>query len=514
MKKKYYKTIQNIKNILINIFYVIMSLIFFSILLSSFFNNKAIPASINPFLMIFSCCLLCTLMYLIARILKKIKNEKFFVTIAFLLLIIIQIGFAYLFAVTPSWDFGTVYESAISEAIGDAPINSNLYFYFHSNNIGIAVLLKTYYQFFNLFGISSWNTLGILLNIFLIDLAVLYIYKTCKMFFSKEQCNIFLLITITITPFITYVPIYYTDTLSMPFTIMGIYYFFKYKEENNRKLLLLILSGLFLGLGACIKSTAIIVFVAIIIFTIFQEKKVSLKRSFQQISIISIGVILMLGGLKLYINLNYDQKQLDKLAFPSSHYVMMGLKRYGGYDAYDQEFTGKFEGKKNKQEANKKIIKKRLNKMLTNHKLLSFYLNKATFTWGDGTFFATYKLSRFPVKNAKIKDYILFTNSNKNMLYQIISKAQILIMLFFLAIGMLLKKYLSINQRNLLLLTNVSIFGLFLLLLVWETRSRYIVNFVPLMLISTFLGISALSEFIKVRKGVKYVKKNKKQKNN
>ena len=46
----------------------------------------------------------------------------------------------------------------------------------------------------------------------------------------------------------------------------------------------------------------------------------------------------------------------------------------------------------------------------------------------------------------------------------------------------------------------LSIFGLFLFLLIWETRSRYLVNYLPVMQIISFIGIERLYEFLKAGK--------------
>ena len=44
----------------------------------------------------------------------------------------------------------------------------------------------------------------------------------------------------------------------------------------------------------------------------------------------------------------------------------------------------------------------------------------------------------------------------------------------------------------------LAVFGLFLFLLIWETRSRYLVNFVPVFLL---LGADGLRESLKWMKG-------------
>ena len=55
--------------------------------------------------------------------------------------------------------------------------------------------------------------------------------------------------------------------------------------------------------------------------------------------------------------------------------------------------------------------------------------------------------------------------------------------------------------KELQLLIFISIFGLFLFLLIWETRSRYLVNYIPLFLINAYMGICAINNEKKLKDG-------------
>ena len=62
---------------------------------------------------------------------------------------------------------------------------------------------------------------------------------------------------------------------------------------------------------------------------------------------------------------------------------------------------------------------------------------------------------------------------------------------------MIFRKYLSKDQKQLQLFLNIIIFGFLLFLIIWETRSRYIVNIIPVLLLASYLGIIALNNKIK-----------------
>ena len=49
----------------------------------------------------------------------------------------------------------------------------------------------------------------------------------------------------------------------------------------------------------------------------------------------------------------------------------------------------------------------------------------------------------------------------------------------------------------------IAVFGLFLFLLIWETRSRYLVNFVPIFILLGIDGIQGIRSLLPVKKAGK-----------
>ena len=49
----------------------------------------------------------------------------------------------------------------------------------------------------------------------------------------------------------------------------------------------------------------------------------------------------------------------------------------------------------------------------------------------------------------------------------------------------------------------IAVFGLFLFLLIWETRSRYLVNFVPIFILLGIDGIQGIRFLLPVKKAGK-----------
>lgn len=481
----------------LNVFFVVMAVVFVYLLFNVVFNNNTSYAQVNPFILILLSTLYILIMYfLYILIRKKVKSSKGFFVISFIVFIIIQLLFGFCFAVRPSWDFGAVNDSVFWDLDGDVLLNNNKYFYRYSNNIGMFLFLKLFYSFIYLFNKSHFVMLsaGLLLNIILIDISILFMYKMMKLFFDDKSVTFFMILTFIFTPFITYVPIFYTDTYSLPFGIMAIYFYILNLNCSNRNLLYIVIAGLLLGIGCCLKFSLFIIFIAIVLYDLV-SKRIFSKRGLFNISFLLLFMVIPIFLLNLYVNINFDKDRLDKENFPIYHYFMMGLTNNGGYNQEDVYYTESFIGKDNKKNADIKILKKRLNQLVRDGGLLEFYTNKSVYTWGDGTYFAPRKLAINPLHNFRVR-YFVIDGNNCNIFYKVIAQIQGVLVIVFIILGIMFRKYLSEKEKNLQLFLNIIIFGVFCFFLIWEARSRYIINFLPVILLSSYLGIISIKNFL------------------
>lgn len=178
----------------------------------------------------------------------------------------------------------------------------------------------------------------------------------------------------------------------------------------------------------------------------------------------------------------------------------MNKKHKGIYNSEDHELI-RFESKTEKiKKLNKLEIKNRL-KNFGIKGYTKFLFDKSMMTWSDGTYFAPEKLRREIIKESVIHKYIL-SNGEKHYLYFNFSQTvHYILMLFivFASLKQLLSKKILFDFIPLL-----SLFGLFLFLLIWETRSRYLINFIPIIVISAVIGFDYLMKslyycFIKIK---------------
>lgn len=495
-KKSFLEIIKgiNLKELAILFFNVLMFFIFFIITYNSIFNNHRSIIQIKPIYLLFGCLIYISFFFLIHKIINRyIKSTKVYYLILFLILLISQIVFAAIFRVTPNngWDFGTIYRCALDQIYGLNSLNNSSYLLVYPNNIGISLVLTIVFGFFKLIGIHNYEIIGIILNIAIIDVAVLFLIKTIKLIFNEKQAQFFTFLTIIYLPFITYSPIYYTDTFALPFVSMALYFITKIIKGDDR-LKNFILAGFVIGLGTNIKMTVIIILIAFIIYYILSER-IKIKK----ILIILVVALIPIFALKLYINMTFDSKKLDRYSYPLTHWIMMGLEGWGGYNQDAVDYTASFKTKELKTKNNIKRIKKDINEYSKNHELLDFYINKAVYTWGDGQYYIAQKLERGQKYNYSIKKYVLESASGNNKYFKSISQIQHMVVLMFILCGLLFRKYLSPKLKNIQLFSNISIFGIFLFLMIWEARSRYIFHFLPIILLSSYIGMVATYRWLK-----------------
>jgi len=328
----------------------------------------------------------------------------------------------------------------------------------------------------------------------MIDVTLLYTYKLIKII-NEKHSRAFMLLALFASPLVFYIPIFYTDTLSLPFIIVPIYYLYKY-FFLNQKISYIMVSGLMIGIGSLIKPTTLILLIAILIYIIIIKNKKINYYLFVPLIIVLAVIPLLIG--KVFTNHFFDKESITKYRIPTLHYILIGMERNGEYSEERYKEINSYVGEDTKIKVVKKNLSKRINEMIKKNEVLSFYNRKITYTWTDGTFYSRVKLVREPVHKEYTK-YVSSTN-NEDLLYWSISNGQWLIILLLMICGIGFRKYLPKELKEFSLLLYIATFGLFLFLLIWETRSRYLVNYYPIFLVNAYIGICAITNYKRQKK--------------
>jgi len=497
------KLIGEINEKIYRLLLLIIGIIFGCLTLRIIFDNISYFGKINTVVCIIGIILyllfLFTMYVLIGKCIKNItkKREIIILLIFFIIFLCIQIIFGISLRVTPSWDFGAVYDSAVSYAT-KGTFGGLDYYSLFPNNIALLFILSSFFKIASFIGITNFYFVGLFLNVISIDISILLLYFVIRKKINIKSALFTLVVCSTVLAFFTYTPIYYSDTMSLPY-ITGMIYIIecidvdKFNKKPFLKVSYYLLASLTCFIGYMLKMTAIICLAGIIIYHLLCDNEF-LKKNVKKFSIIIVIILLMSIIFKLTITKNIEEKtNVEKI--PYTHWIMMGMNSttMGIYSGDDYNLiTYSVPTTAERQKINIVEIKKRL-KAFGYIGYIKFLADKASITWGDGTYFAPEKLRREVVNYTTLHDYVLTNGEHFNLYYTFSQVVHFTIMIFMtISVAILFKR----KEYNFLFSILLSIFGLFIFLLIWETRSRYLINFIPLFIILAVFGFKSVFEYI------------------
>lgn len=494
IKKIIIKYFDQISSVLVKIFFVFFFLFLLLVLTNILVNpSKAIKMEYLP--MMIGIVVIIGLFFLLKKYQDVWFQNKIVGVLIIALYFVLQLTFIHFFAVHPSWDFGTVYHNAVDFANGVTSSIGNSYLYTCDNNILYSVAMDILLKIAKLVGLKNYYfEIALAVNLIAIDLSLFMVAILLRKI-SKKLWKPYFAFCLLFSPLICYLPIFYTDTLTLPFVVIPLYFFYSYLYEKP-KLHYIIISGLVAGIGGVAKPTVLIPVIAVGITMILQKEIRKQIPVFFVLLILSVTILTPFVGYKVFKNHFFDQKVLSDYRFPMKHYILIGMEGNGMYSDKGYYRITSVVGAKEKDKMLNREIKKRIKEMVEKKEVLSFYNNKINHTWIDGNFYSYGCLQAKPIH----KEYIKYISTN-NTLYWAIANSEWFLLILMMAVGVIFRKYLPEKLKSLQLILTISIFGLFLFLLIWEAQSRYLINFIPIFLLTGYLGVIGLRNFIKTKRG-------------
>lgn len=404
-------------------------------------------------------------------------------------MIILQFIIGYLVRTNPSWDLGLCIQSA-NEIIENGHSTDMAVYYIQApNNIFITLMLTVVFKIFSIVGISNTNISTLIANIFFIQLAVLFLFKTSKRLFGNITACFTLILMFLFLPIYPYSTIMYTDTTSMFIPIALLYLIIKTYDNtsNKKKYLYDILIGCLMFISFKLKVTALIVIVAFVIIQFIN------KKIFDTIKILlisgSIFIILNSTFVLFLTKTGIMGIPMEKTKeIPYTHFIMMGMYDSGAFSADEWQFTLRLPDYETRQNENIRVIKNRL-KTYKTQGYIKFLNNKIKGqTWGSGTYDFEGILNSYNVDNNIAHKFLLADGEYYQIVYYY-CQIYHFTMLICIAISIIYTIKNS-NEERVLSIAKLSIFGLLIFLLIWETRSRYMLNFIPIYILVFVSGIN------------------------
>ena len=357
------------------------------------------------------------------------------------------------------------------------------YYYTFFNNFGGLRFMYWVLRLADALGIRDWYLAATAANCALSLLTMFAAGQAAKKLLGvRGQMMAYAMFALS-PPFYFIAPAFYTDALSMPFPILSYWLWLIAKDRPRRRdrLMLYALMGLAVSLGAQIKATVLIVFIAIVLESIWRGQW---KRT---AAIALIGAVVLLAGqagLEHAIFQHLDRARSEQERVPVLHWVMMGLDGNGMYDPADYAFTESFTDKEAKSAAIKQEIKNRI-RALGPEGLLRHLGQKGVILFGDGTYGLSDCLGGEPLTQSRLREWVL-PGGTYNGIYKHICTG-ILLAVYLLLIAAALCDGPQPDEG--MLIPRLAVFGLVLFLLFWEARWRYFSNFIPLIFLCALPGL-------------------------
>ena len=478
-----------IKSILLQLFLLVFTATFAFIFTDALIHPNATFLQMSGWEVGGLACLIAAFFYFAYRGMRKLSTRGLMVVslVNLVLLVLLQLFFIRYFQVNPTWDVGDVYRAALEQKDSFYAL-SDYFTIKYPNNIPLLIVFILGMRFLDLFGVTNYYFYFTFVNALVILVSMGGLYWLIHRHFGLVSATWASLLMLFMTPLYMYVPIVYTDTLVMIFPILGlILYDLFYHSTDRRRYVYLILLGLVLSLGVLVKTNAIILVVAILIHYLMMNP---MKRWIQLLIGIALPFFIVNTIYQSRISPLYPTEK-SELGFPMTHWVMMGLDGNGGYSSKAVEFSDDL---KHQGLTNNEIKEVHINKIkncLSGYGVKGFlgHLHqKINYTWAEGTYFIPEKLSRQPIDSNPYQTYIF---GGKNSVYIYLAQA---VHLVILGLTTLSGFYLFKNRNSFIYVAAIAIFGNFLFLLIWESRSRYLVLYLPLMMMLCTYAMASLNK--------------------
>ena len=485
-----------------NIFYRIFTLCFSWLMINVLFFNPYFDY--KPYIVLPIAAVWFALMFLAFKAVEKHRDFIERNTVKFLVCFFIVLRFTQFVTYNlcggyPTRDFERVFTGAYNYTITGVIEDPYLdYFYKYPNNMPITIILQFIFRRAHKFGITNFFAVGALFNRRCISAAYLFTFLSVRNAMGTKYAAFAVILLYFCLPLQTYISIFYTDTTSMLFPPLIIYFYQTVGKPKGKiqNILFCIAMGLAVGLGIKIKYSVAIALIAVIIRCV-------IKFDFKRLAVIAVssamGFALVSGVFDRFMYRNIlDKDKAYDMSTPFLAWIAMGMQGDGTHSADDNHFIWAQETHEDKVDGAKFLLKARLEYMGPVG-YIKFLNEKAVRSFGSGNLDYPNTVSDSPMKQNFMID-ILNSQGKYNAVFDNIIQGYHVTVFLMICIGGAVG--VSGKDRR-LFARQLSSFGMFLFLLLWEAGTRYLLNYYPVFISASLAGFAFVFEKIRLAKNRK-----------
>lgn len=461
-----------------NVLKIIFSIIFiFALFIKAMYSFDDSPYFTFPDIYDFSMGIAAIVLFFVIIKYRNLIQNHINYKLCFVVFMLVSILYIALVPLKPFSDMSAIFNGAVHFSRFEfKEMLSNEYWNVFPGNILLAVF----------WGILLVPLPKSLVTIKIINAILVYIISVLTRKIAKEYnieyYNLVYLLALTFVPLFLYINHIYFDLPVILICMLAIYLFVKKKN--------IILIFAILGIGKYIRSSVSIIMLAILIVYIFEEIKESsaLKKYIKNV-LIALFVFILLGfGLpKLVYKICYGDTEIKSYSGWNQIYIGLNETEFGFMDndfSYDRSFDD---------------IVTRI-ESYGPQKMVKIITKKTFWLWSQGTYQAerysfgsdvTNYSEKFQYQTIATK-YLLNSNQKMRKLINAFMRAQYLILFLLMIISFWQEDNIDTYR-----LFYYIIIATFLIMLIYELKSRYILQLFPLMLIFAVRCIDSYDSLIK-----------------
>ncbi len=395
-------------------------------------------------------------------------------------------------------DYEYVFNSAREIALGNE-VTGKFYNYFmvFGNNTKPMLFLSQLFKMSLALGLPIY-IFALLWNILLVALSILSVNYLFKQNGLNTYRIPFLAVFALCLPVYVFSNAYYTDSMSFGCGVIAFAMLHKGVSCKSRSYLVyMILSSLFTVAGITVKITSIIPLIAGLIVLLINSG-IQYKKNFIVYIICSL---LMLSGMNIWTSSFDIQKESKIHSNPIICWIALGMRGDGSFaeNFYFSDTIAEMNTREEKLAYTKEYIEENIAEAFT----IKHIFSKITVNYSQGHFDCSDVLSReFECRDLLWELYhpwgkYIWRGSQYSYLYT----SNIYIFVFLGSVLTLINLFRKRSVSEIKLIADLSFFGLFVFLMLWEASNRQLYNQLPMILAAMFAGAASIIDmFNKVTK--------------
>ena len=397
-------------------------------------------------------------------------------------------GVSVLLRSNPITDYESVYRTAYTLASGE-PVANWDYFSMWTNNLNVLTILTCLMKIPLLAGVSDPYYFLLAMNVLqmMAVLTSLY-YLAGKIGEKRYSVQWFTVILFTLwTPVWSSTNAFYSDQMSFGGGVIALAIYFytseKLQIQGFSKWFCLFGSGLLWGISASAKITAATAFVALLILHILSGKKGFTKEYL----FFALIFVMTLKGFSLLAEQYPSRENEDWLKMPVEYWIAMGLEGNGTYADNTYLVEGCFYSPNAAERKSfcRDLIRERYKNLFDRDHVI----RKTSVIFGSGDISPTSLI--YPVEENFLW-HLFYWEGDYYWKYTCTSTSFFYAVLLLILAGSVMQT-IRYQPDDLMFLVYLTIFGLFVFLMMWEAQNKQLYNHIPWLTLAAVYGIDKMT---------------------